>query len=305
MFNKLKYFLPSYKQCWVAVFYMLVIGGIGIGLTMLIVGTLLKIDIINFNLVITYLLPLIPVFIYFVFKSKEAIILKSNAPVPLNKPDFGHMNIIVFALVAFVAVLSLGIVIDPLANIFPMPESLKRVYAQMSDRSVWSFLSIAICAPLVEETYLRGMLERGMLYHNTPLFAILWSAFFFAFVHLNFSQAVPAFILGITFGWIYYKTHCLWATIGMHALNNGSTFLIFAAYPSLKPDCSMKEMLMQIFNLNGTAYWMIWIASVIAVLLCFWLLYTYLPKNPDSFKPRISTPAAIPVNNVRNPGIDK
>ena len=124
---------------------------------MVIIGNLMNVDLVNFNILLTYLLPLIPVFIYFVFKANEVIILKSNAPVPLNKPHFGEMNIIIFALVVFIALIALNILIDPLAKIFPMPEALKRIYAQMSNRSVWSFLSIAICAPIIEETYLRGM----------------------------------------------------------------------------------------------------------------------------------------------------
>ena len=70
---------------------------------MMIIGKLIGVDLVNFNIVLTYLLPLIPAFIYFVFKANEVIILKSNAPVPLNKPHFGRMNIIIFALIAFIA----------------------------------------------------------------------------------------------------------------------------------------------------------------------------------------------------------
>lgn len=298
MFKKLKYFLPSYTQCWVVVFYLLIIGGVGLGLTMVIIGSLIGVDIINFNLVITYLLPMVPALCYFLFKGKEAIILKSNPPVPLNRPHFGKMNIVIFGLIAFVAIMSLGILIDPLSNIFPMPDALKRIYVQMSQRSVWSFLSIAVCAPIVEETYLRGMMERGMLYHKSPSFAILWSAFFFAFVHLNFSQAIPAFLLGVLFGWVYYRTHCLWATICMHSLNNASAFLIYAAYPNLKPDSSVKEMLGSIFHISGSSYIMILIASAVAIVLCVWLFNIYLPKHPDSFTPNKAAVQAASASNL-------
>lgn len=297
MLKKLKYFLPSFRQCWVAVFYMLVIGGIGIGLSMVIIGSLIGVDLVNFNMLLTYLLPLIPVFIYFIFKANEVIILKSNAPVPLNKPHFGEMNIIIFALVVFIALIAVNILIDPLAKIFPMPEALKRLYSQMSNRSVWSFLSIAICAPIIEETYLRGMMERGMLYHKTPLFAILWSSFFFAFIHMNLSQAIPAFLLGILFGWVYYRTHCLWATICMHAVNNAMSYILFAAYPSLNPDSSLKDVMVNVFSLDKNSYTLVYIAGIIALVACVWLLHTYLPKHPDSFTPQRSQTQVTPISN--------
>jgi uncharacterized protein len=276
---------------------MLVIGGIGIGLSMMILGKVIGVDLVNFNLVLTYILPLVPAFVYFVFKGNEATILKSNAPVPLNSPHFGRMNIIIFALVSFIALIALGIVIDPLAKIFPMPEALKHLYTQMSEKSVWSFLSIAICAPIVEETYLRGMMERGMLYHRTPLFAILWSSFFFAFIHMNLSQAIPAFLLGILFGWIYYRTHCLWATVCMHAVNNATSYIFFAAYPTLDPDSNLKDVMVNIFHLGGNSYLIVYVASAIAVILCIWLLHTYLPKHPDSFTPQRKLNATAPINN--------
>ncbi|MCI1720475.1 MAG: CPBP family intramembrane metalloprotease [Bacteroidales bacterium] len=288
MLNKLKYFLPSFSQCWVAVFYILVIGGIGIGLSMMVIGQMLHVDIINFNLLLTYLLPMLPVFFYFAFKGKESFTLKTHRAVPLNQPHFGKMNVIVCGFIVLVAVLSLGVLTDPLSNIFPMSDALKRIYSQMEQRTVWSFISIAICAPIVEETILRGMMERGMLYHNSPKFAILWSAFFFAFIHLNLAQAIPAFTLGILFGWIYYKTHCLWATIFMHAMNNASTFLIFAAYPSLNPDSSSKEILMSIFHISASTYYIAFAVLAVVFCLCIWLLYKYLPKY-NSFKPQADT----------------
>lgn len=76
--------------------------------------------------------------------------------------------------------------------------------------------------------------ERRKHHHGIkPVWAIFWSAVFFAFIHLNPWQAVPAFILGCLFGYVYYKTGSLKLTMLMHFTNN--TFsLIFSNIDKFK-----------------------------------------------------------------------
>lgn len=46
------------------------------------------------------------------------------------------------------------------------------------------------------------------------------SSLFFAFIHLNPWQALPAFILGMLFAYVYYRTGSLKLTMLMHCTNN-------------------------------------------------------------------------------------
>lgn len=131
---------------------------------------------------------------------------------------------------------------------------------------VLNFISICILAPFFEEWLCRGMVLRGLLnfrrkpaaYSTTdkadmetagnfrpevpaspedaasaeecrgigPAWAIMLSAAFFALIHMNPWQAVPAFALGCLFGYVYWRTGSLWLTMLMHFTNNMSALLM-------------------------------------------------------------------------------
>jgi uncharacterized protein len=85
-------------------------------------------------------------------------------------------------------------------------------------------LVFATCffAPLLEEILFRGILLRGLLNQGkNPWMAILFTSFLFGLVHANPWQFVSGLFLGLTMGYIYYRTHSLLTTIFIHALNNG------------------------------------------------------------------------------------
>ena len=73
--------------------------------------------------------------------------------------------------------------------------------------------------------------------------AIFWSALIFAVIHLNPFQAVPAFLLGILMGWVYYKTGSLKLTILMHFTNNLLSMLISWYFPMASTTDSFKDIL--------------------------------------------------------------
>ena len=96
---------------------------------------------------------------------------------------------------------------------------------------ILSFICVSIFAPLFEEWLCRGMVLRGLLTKMSPAWAIAVSALFFAVIHFNPWQAIPAFILGLLFGFVYYKTGSLKLTMLMHFTNN-TMALIFSKIPS-------------------------------------------------------------------------
>lgn len=114
-------------------------------------------------------------------------------------------------------------------------EMFSEIMKQMTGGPLWSsFLVVAIFAPIFEEWLCRGMVLRGLLNFQKPdgtrglkpVWAIVISAAFFAVIHLNPWQAIPAFVLGLLFGYVYYKTGSLKLTMLMHCTNNTCALLL-------------------------------------------------------------------------------
>ena len=75
-----------------------------------------------------------------------------------------------------------------------------------------------------------------------PAKAICISAAFFAVLHMNPWQAIPAFILGLLFGYVYYRTGSLKLTMLMHCVNN--TFaVIFSKIPAFAEADSFMDVM--------------------------------------------------------------
>ena len=95
---------------------------------------------------------------------------------------------------------------------------------------VFMGISIILLAPICEELFFRGMLLRFLNAHLSLRKALWISAFIFAASHQHFSSFLPLLFLGYWLGYYYVKTGDLRTNIGLHALFNGTNFiLIFVA----------------------------------------------------------------------------
>jgi|GEM_PF-5845156 CAAX amino terminal protease family protein len=95
--------------------------------------------------------------------------------------------------------------------------------------NVGTFFSICILAPIVEELFFRGVVERILLKLKTsPWVGIIASAMLFTMMHEFPYQAISAFIGGVIYGWVYYKTKSIYLTFSMHAVNNIIFFIGFS-----------------------------------------------------------------------------
>ena len=106
--------------------------------------------------------------------------------------------------------LSLSVVIEPTTSFIPMPDSIKAIFEKaFVESALWDMIvSTCILAPLLEELLCRGIMLRGMLARRkAPWKAIVWSALIFAVMHMNPWQSIPAFLIGLLLGWVYYRTH--------------------------------------------------------------------------------------------------
>lgn len=256
-----QYYKPSLGHSWLLV--ALVIGG------SLVIGLIMP----HVPHSVLYLLTMaFPVaWCWWMGRQEAALAGASGAkPLALNAPHFGKLSGVAFFALAFVALLALTVIIEPTTSFIPMPDFIKQVFEQVFvDSPLWDMvLSTCIMAPLLEEFLCRGMMLRGMLAHRmSPTKAILWSAFLFAFMHMNPWQSIPAFLIGLFLGWVYVRTHCLWAPIFLHFVNNATSTVISRVWPDLSLDAGWKDILPP-----GT-YWLFYAGCVVLFAVTVYFLY--------------------------------
>ena len=162
----------------------------------------------------------------------------------LDSNNFGRLGGLKMGLIVSIATIALAFMTDALAKVLPeTPQWFEDAMNSLMDAPVWlTLISVSVFAPLFEEWLCRGLVLRGLLQKMSPAAAISVSAVFFAVLHMNPWQAVPAFILGTLFGYVYYKTGSLKLTMLMHCVNN-TLAVIFSKIPAFKEsDCLLDVM---------------------------------------------------------------
>ena len=195
-----------------------------------------------YGTVISYPVMFIPPLIYASAQSRRNEYFDKGYALDSN--NFGKTGGKWLACILAAATLATAFVSDSLTKVLPeTPEWFENAMEAIMDAPVWiTLLSVSIFAPLFEEWLCRGLILRGLLQKMNPAAAISISAIFFAVLHMNPWQAVPAFILGSLFGYVYYKTGSLKLTMMMHCVNN--TFaVIFSKIPAFsEAECFMDVM---------------------------------------------------------------
>ncbi|MBO4761104.1 MAG: CPBP family intramembrane metalloprotease [Bacteroidales bacterium] len=198
-------------------------------------------------------------------------LMSGNVGYALDNNNFKPVGGIALAAMCMVATIACQVIVEPLMQLLPqMPESLKKLLENMtdSDNLLVNFLTLSIFAPFFEEWLCRGMVLRGLLNYRRrkdsepmkPVWAIIISAAFFAVIHMNPWQAVPAFLIGLLLGYVYYRTGSLKLTMLMHFTNN-TLSIALSNLDSFKEAGS-------IFDLVPVwAYSMLAVASVAVIVL--------------------------------------
>lgn len=110
-------------------------------------------------------------------------------------------------------------------------KSFEKTFNIMLNYKIAGFITICILAPIFEEIIFRGIILKGMLNHKVkPVIAIFVSGLIFGLAHLNPWQFIGAGILGIIFGFIYYRTNSLFLTMLLHFLNNTLSYILMLIY---------------------------------------------------------------------------
>lgn len=255
-----EHFNPGWKGVLKLFLWMMVGAVIGNVITF-VLGIFLGTEwVSSYGTVIAYPIMFIPPMFYARRRSMMREHLEAN---PLNKGVFKPYGAPLCALLVAGLTIAAGYIADPVVTLLPdMPEFLEQALESMVSGNVLiNLLCVSVFAPFFEEWLCRGMVLRGLLARNVkPVWAILFSAFFFAFIHFNPWQAIPAFMLGCLFGYVYYKTRSLSLTMLMHCVNN-TLAVVLGQIDSLKDMKSWMDVL------EPQLFWIIFAACVLFLVL--------------------------------------
>ena len=196
----------------------------------------------EYGTIISYPVMFIPAMLYASVKSRFDENFTEGFK--MDSSNFGRFSGWWMAAIVTVATLATAFMTDALSSLMPpMPEWLEAAMKQLLDAPLWiTLISVSVFAPLFEEWLCRGVVLRGLLVKHSPLTAITVSAAFFAIIHFNPWQAIPAFILGLLFGYVYYKTGSLKLTMLMHCANN-TMAAVFSRIPAFEEAESFIEVM--------------------------------------------------------------
>lgn len=97
--------------------------------------------------------------------------------------------------------------------------------------NILGVITISLIAPLLEEVLFRGAIQGYMMRRYNPWTAIVCAALIFGVTHMNPVQIVYAALIGVIFGWIYYRTGSLLSVIVGHVLNNSMAAVNLLFFP--------------------------------------------------------------------------
>lgn len=242
--------------------------------------TMAGIDINSLTYAVSMAFPLL--FAWFMSRRNAS---RGLGYVPLDEPRCGAFkSMLPVVLLAMLATPFIGVLLEPLTNLFPMSEWLEQAFEKMFDtsRPVDMILSTVILAPLCEELLCRGLICRGLLSRREPWFAIVVSALIFALLHGNLQQGIAAFGLGAFMGWVYYRTHSLWCTIAIHFTNNALSQVMSFLFPDLPITATYASILPRGW------YFALLVFSVVAVAAAIYIIYKNYKDDQSiiSFKVR-------------------
>ena len=232
LFSNYAHYLPDVGGMCL-LFVMFLIGALLGNIIVLALGMVSAEFAAIYGVVISYPVMFIPPLLYASAQSRRNEYF--DLGYALDSNNFGRMGGWKLGLIVSIATIAAAFMTDSLTKIMPeAPQWFEDAMNSIMDAPTWlTLLSVSIFAPLFEEWLCRGLVLRGLLQKKSPAVAISLSALFFAVLHMNPWQAVPAFILGLLFGYVYYRTGSLKLTMLMHCVNN--TFaVIFSKIPQVK-----------------------------------------------------------------------
>ena len=113
MFRNINFFLPTFGQCWIIVFFIVVVGSL----------LALPLALLTDNPLILYVIPFVPAFIYVAVKGKYARNESEAAEIPVENCRYGSFrHTFAVALMSGIATILLIFVLEPLSSLVEIPE---------------------------------------------------------------------------------------------------------------------------------------------------------------------------------------
>lgn len=128
------------------------------------------------------------------------------------------------------------------------------------------FIQVAILPAIFEELFIRkGVI--GILKNKGGIFAAIVSSLVFATIHMNTSQFIFAFLIGILFAIVRLKTNKMYPTMILHFINNGFAVISALFYNHM--------IFMQIFTYFNIAI------NAVGFCLLIYMLYLKVMELKD------------------------
>lgn len=108
-----------------------------------------------------------------------------------------------------------------IVNQFGIDQDLKESFELILGAPILGIFYIIVIAPIFEEILYRGIIFGGLRRKGQSfVFSAYLSALLFGLMHMNVSQGINAFVLGLLAAYVYEQTGNLKISIGLHLLNN-------------------------------------------------------------------------------------
>lgn len=126
--------------------------------------------------------------------------------------------------------LVIGFAVSLLLTLVYPPELVRDQLRQLNDSIVaadtgpermWMLLSVVVGAPIAEELLYRGLIQNLLVRFFRPFTAILVTSVIFAVMHWQITRYPAVFEIAVVLGVVYHRTRSIWASILVHAVNNG------------------------------------------------------------------------------------
>jgi membrane protease YdiL (CAAX protease family) len=165
------------------------------------------------------------------FLVRRAIPLRRRAVLRLRRPR-GDLKVVVLAVLPLLALMWSTAVLAPPYVTMPDQSTLER----LADAPLGALRLVAIAvlvAPLVEELFFRGLIQRTIERSGGAAVAIVVTSCLFALVHCAPGLLPQHFAAGLVLGYVVRATGSLWSGVLLHALYNGTAVAIAAACDAL------------------------------------------------------------------------
>lgn len=104
---------------------------------------------------------------------------------------------------------------------------------------LWIWVAIAILPALTEEFLYRGVMQSAAVKRWGPWVGIGLTSFLFSLVHMDVAGFLSRILMGLWFGYLFWRTRSLWADVLAHAMNNSWGVVLANWHKAIEPNLSV------------------------------------------------------------------